>query len=306
MRTSETFRQYIWLVNILQRTKKISLERIQKLWIEDDMNDGKPLSRTTFHRIKTAIDDIFDIQIKCDTHNGNQYYIGNPEALKDNTTQNWMLQTLTVNNILIDSQSIKDKMILETIPGGIEYLQTVISAIKTSHRLKMKYQKFSDNAPKATVIEPYCLKLFRQRWYMLGRNMTKKGDLQLYALDRIVDMEETEDVFVTKKGFNAQKFFKNYFGAFVGDKEKPQRIVIRANNKMTALLRTLPKHASQKEIASTADYTDFEYQLVPTFDFRQDLLKEGSDMEVLEPKSLRDEMVKSLQDTLKRYSKKKA
>ena len=302
MRTQETFKQYVWLVNILQRTKKMKLERIQKLWIEDDMNDGKPLSRTTFHRIKNAIDDIFDIQIKCDTHDDNQYYIGNPEALKDNSTQNWMLQTLTVNNILIDSMSIKDKMLLETIPGGLEHLQTVINAIKTQHRLEMSYKKFTDNEAKKITIEPYCLKLFRQRWYMLGRNMTKNGELQLYALDRVVGMEETEDVFETKKEFNAQKFFKDFFGAFVGSKEKPQRIVLRANNKMTALLRTLPKHASQKEIASTADHTDFEYMLVPTFDFMQDLLKEGSDIEVLEPKSLREEIVKSLKDTLKLYS----
>lgn len=306
MRIPDTFKQYVWLVNILQRTKKIKLERIQKLWIEDDMNDGKPLSRTTFHRIKNAIDDIFDIQIKCDTHDDNQYYIGNPEALRDNSTQNWMLQTLTVNNILIDSQSIKDKMVLETIPGGLEHLQTIINAIKTQHKIDMLYQKFTDDEPKETVIEPYCLKLFHQRWYMLGMNRAKDENLHLYALDRVVTMEEKEEVFAMEKGFNASEFFKDYFGAFVGSEEKPQRIVLRANKKMTALLRTLPKHASQKEIASTADYTDFEYLLVPTFDFRQDLLKEGNDIEVLEPKSLREEIVRLLQDTLKLYSEKKA
>lgn len=303
MRTPETFKQYIWLVNILQRTKRISLERIQKLWIDDDMGNGKPLSRTTFHRIKIAIDDIFDIQIKCDTHNGNQYYIGNPEALKDDTTQNWMLQTLTVNNILIDSQSIKDKMILETIPGGTEYLQTVISAIKTSHRLKMKYQKFSDNAPKATVIEPYCLKLFRQRWYMLGRNMTKKGDLQFYALDRIINLEETEKTFAPDPHFDAEAFFKPYFGVFIGEDLKPARIVLRAYGKMIPLIRTLPKHSSQMEIATTDSYSDFEYYLAPTFDFRQEILKEGHELEVIQPLSLRKKIHDELVEALKRYDK---
>ena len=303
MRTSETFKQYIWLVNILQRTKKISLERIQKLWIEDDMNDGKPLSRTTFHRIKTAIDDIFDIQIKCDTHNGNQYYIGNPEALKDNTTQNWMLQTLTVNNILIDSQSIKDKMVLETIPGGLEYLQTVINAIKTQHKIAMRYQKFSDDEPKANVIEPYCLKLFHQRWYLLAKNRAKDKNLHLYALDRVVDMEETEELFEKEKGFNASEYFKDYFGAFVGSSEKPQRIVLRAYGKMIPLLRTLPKHHSQKEIATKADYSDFEYFLAPTFDFKQDILKEGKDLEVVKPQSLRREIANMLRQALEYYEK---
>ena len=38
MRNTDTFRQYIWLVNTIQRAKKISFDRIKRLWIEDDLN----------------------------------------------------------------------------------------------------------------------------------------------------------------------------------------------------------------------------------------------------------------------------
>ena len=129
MRTTDTFRQYIWLVNTIQRAKRITFEHIQKLWIEEDLNDRKPLSRTTFHRLKIAIEDMFGIIIGCDATNGYEYYIKNKDVFHDNSTQTWMLQTLMVNNIIIDSRTIKDRLVLEEIPAGIEHLKTIISAI---------------------------------------------------------------------------------------------------------------------------------------------------------------------------------
>ena len=63
MRNTDTFRQYIWLVNTIQRAKKISFDRIKRLWIEDDLNDSRPLSRTTFFRLRISIDDMFGIRI---------------------------------------------------------------------------------------------------------------------------------------------------------------------------------------------------------------------------------------------------
>lgn len=299
MRNTDTFRQYIWLVNTIRRANKISLERTQKLWIDDDLNDKKPLSRTTFHRLKIAIEDMFGIRIECD--NQHRYFISNPETLKDNSTQNWMLQTLTVSNFLVDSLSIKDQLVLEEIPGGTMYLQTIINAIKNSHTLCMTHQGFEEPEAKTALIEPYCLKVFRQRWYLLCKNRSKHNTLRIYALDRITELTETNDHFNLDPSFDAEFFFKNYFGVFIGEDEKPTRIVLRAYGKMIPLIRSLPKHQSQNEISTTEQYSDFEYYLAPTFDFRQEILKEGHELEVIEPKSLRKTMHDELMKAIDRY-----
>ena len=296
MRNTDTFRQYIWLVNTIERHGKISLEKLSKLWIDYDLYDKRPLSRTTFYRLRQAIEDMFGIRIECD--NRNQYYISNPETLKDNSTQNWMLRTLTVNSLLLDGLSIKDQLLLEDIPAGLEHLETVINAIKNHHSLKMGYKKFSDSGPYITHIEPYCLKLFHQRWYLLGKSDRKGGKLGVFALDRMTELTEIDEQFELDPKFDAENFFKNYFGVFIGENEEPTRIVLRAYGKMIPLIRTLPKHSSQKEINTTDMYCDFEYYLAPTFDFRQEILKEGHELEVIEPQSLRkkihDELVKTI------------
>lgn len=299
MRITDTFRQYTWLVSTIQRAKSITFEQIGQLWITNDLNDGKPLSRTTFYRLRQAIEDMFGIRIECD--NQHQYFISNPEILKDNSTQNWMLRTLTVNSLLLDGLSIKDQLLLEDIPAGLEHLETVINAIKDHHILRMGYKKFSDSEPYSTLIEPYCLKLFHQRWYLLGKTERKKGGLGIFALDRITELTETDKHFEMDPTFNAEHFFSDYFGVFIGENEKPTRIVLRAYGKMIPLIRTLPKHPSQKEITTGKMYSDFEYYLAPTFDFRQEILKEGHELEVIEPKSLRMMIHKELMSTIKRY-----
>lgn len=301
MKNTDTFRQFCWLINTLLQAKKMSLEQIQARWIDDNLNERKPLSRTTFYRLRQAIEDMFGIIIGCDPNDDYHYSITNPEVLKDNSTQNWMLQTLTVNNILTDSLSVKDRLVLEEIPEGMEYLQTIIKAIKRNHRLTMGYQKFTDPLGYTVTIEPYCLKMFRQRWYLLGKNITDKKDLQIYALDRVTALKETDQIFTLNPDFHADVFFKHYFGAFISNDEPPVHIVLRAYGKMIPLLRTLPKHPSQKEIVTTKKYSDFEYFLIPTFDFRQEILREGSELEVLEPESFRKELFEETKKAYLRY-----
>ena len=302
MRTLDTFKQYCWLVNTIYRNKRISLKRIEQLWVEDDLNDGRPLTRPTFIRLKNAVEDMFGIIIECERKNGYQYYISNPEVLREHSTQNWMLQTLTVGNILIDSLAIKDRLVLEEIPAGMEYLQTIIKAIKTNLVLMMTHQGFDSPSPKTIAIEPYCLKVFRQRWYLLGKSHQNDKELRIYALDRITKLEETNHAFEMDPDFNAADFFKKYFGVFIGENEEPVRIVIRAyGNTIVSLLRTLPKHHSQKEIRTETDYSDFEYYMVPTKDFKHEILKEGADLKVLEPKSFQEEIATELKKAIERY-----
>lgn len=301
MRNIDTFRQYIWLVNTIRRARRINYDDIKKLWLSNDLNEGRPLSRTTFYRIRQAIDDMFGICIECD--NQHQYYIANPEALRDNSTQNWMLRTLTVNNILLDGLSIKDQLLLEDVPAGLEHLETIINAIKCHHTLQMGYQKFTDSEPYTTSIEPYCLKLFHQRWYLLGKSKRKGGALAIYALDRMTELTETDTQYDLAADFDAETYFKNFFGVFIGEGAPAQRIVLRAYNNMPNLLRTLPLHHTQKEISDTESHSDFEYYLAPTFDFQQAILKEGNELEVIEPESLRKTIHDELTKALKRYMK---
>lgn len=94
MKTSELFKEYIWLIDLLKTYGGITFEEINEKWVQTEMSGGVEMARSTFNRHKDAIEDIFGIYIECDRSNGYVYYIGNAKVLDDDTIQTWMLSTL--------------------------------------------------------------------------------------------------------------------------------------------------------------------------------------------------------------------
>ena len=299
MKSFKILKNYIWLINTIYHSRGISLEEINERWIKNDMSDGEPLSRATFNRYKEAIEEIFDLTIDCQRKGGYLYSIKNESMLKSNKYQNWLLDTLSVSNMLIESDSLQSRIILENIPAGKQYLQLIINAMKQDHKLQMTYHKFGQQDSYTITIEPYAIKVFKQRWYLLAKS-PKRDIPSIYALDRVEYLEETEETFQFPEDFDTEAFFRDCYGVLSTD-DKAQHIVIRAYAPYMNYVRTLPLHHSQKEIKSTAQYADFEYHLKPTFDFRQELLAQGHDVEILHPAPFREEMKAMLEKMLSRY-----
>ena len=302
MKAPELFQIYNWFIDTIYRSGGISLNELNQLWIQTEVSNGIPMSRTTFNRYKDSIEEMFGINIECRLKGGYQYYI-EKDALKSNNLQNWMLDTLSVSNMLRESSSLKDRIILEDIPSGKEYLSPIINAMKQSRKLKMTYHKFGQPVGYTITIEPYAIKVFKQRWYLLAKT-DQQPQPKVYALDRMEQLEETAEEFEFPKDFDTEAFFAECYGVMCATQCKAEKIVIRAYPPYTNYLRTLPLHHSQKELRSTPEYADFEFYLRPTFDFRQELFSQGDEVEVLEPATFREEMMETSRRILKRYREK--
>ena len=123
MTTPTLFKEYIWLVNTINQAGNITFNDINKKWLKTKMSGGVELARSTFNRHKVAIEDIFGINIECDRSNDYKYYIANAEVLREDTVQNWMLSTLSVNNIISESLCLHSRILLESIPSADERLE---------------------------------------------------------------------------------------------------------------------------------------------------------------------------------------
>ena len=301
MKSAEIFKQYIWLTDTIRRAGRITLSEINERWVQTEMSGGLPLARSTFNRHRKAIEEMFDLCIEC-KNNGkdSQYYIENKEVLENDNLQHWMLDSLSIGNLLMESSSLRERIVLEKIPAGKLFLQPIIDAMKMNRKLELTYQKFGQAVPYTITVEPYAIKVFKQRWYLLAKNH-KRPEPTIYALDRVLDLRETAEKFEFPDGFDTDRFFNDYYGVLCHTDSKAERIVIRAYPPLNHYLRTLPLHHSQKELTDTPEYADFEYHLHPTFDFMQELFSQMHDLEVLEPKHLREEMKERLKRTMARY-----
>ena len=116
------FKEYIWLLNTIHRTGKISFEELNEKWLDTELSEGMPLTKATFGRHRIAIEEIFGIIIECQRQGGYLYYISNPKALHDDRIQNWMLSTLSVSNVISESARLKDRILLEPVADDNGYL----------------------------------------------------------------------------------------------------------------------------------------------------------------------------------------
>ena len=288
MRSSEKFREYIWLVNTISRHQPITLDEINELWVSTEMSGGIELSRSTFLRHKDAIEEMFGLYIECNRHNGYRYYIGNEYVLHENSVQNWLLSTLTASSLISESLSMQHRILLESVPVNSNWLAQVVQAMRGSRKIRLSYCRYQSSENKSYLLEPYCLKLFRQRWYLLGRN--GKGSFSVYAFDRIQKMEVLDEKFVIDEYFDAEDFFSECYGVVIGDHSQPVRIVLRAFGWERYSMLDVPVHHTQQVIHEAEDHTDFEVTLRPTSDFKAHLLSRGRWLKVLHPTSLAEEI----------------
>ena len=276
------FREYIWLIKTIKRSGRISFKEINERWLEEDISEGVEIARTTFVRHKRAIEEMFGISIECDKRHGSVYYIENEHVLSDDSVQNWMLNTLAVNNIILDSISLQDRIFLESIPAD-NCLDTIVEAMKKGRKVHIGYRKYASDEITARMIEPYFIRLHKRRWYVMAN--TQDG-YRLFSFDRIVDAVMSKEKFSIPKDFDAKAYFDDSFGVMCDERYPAQRIVLRALNREKFYMEDLPVHHTQRKIAEGDGYTDYEVCLRPTSDFIAYVLSRGAWLKVMEPKSV--------------------
>ena len=292
--------KYTWLIEIIRRAGKISHKDLSDKWLSHkQLSDCRPLHRATFNRWRDAIYDQFGIVIECQKTGGYLYYIANPEDIDEDKLKKWMLDSFAVGNVIGENMALKGRILVDEIPSGRDHLTTILEAMKDNRVICITYHPFKKSQGYTFPIEPYCVKLFENRWYVLGRN--NRGEIKIYGLDRIENVEVTSEKFKLPSDFEADDYFSATFGIVIGTGEKPEKIIIRADEDHKHYLKSLPLHHSQRLIEDAGEYADFEIFVAPTYDFIMKLLQGGSKIEVIEPAHLRKTMKSWLQDMYELY-----
>ena len=293
----------VWIVNTIYKARKITFEELNRRWMDNvDLSGGEEMLKRTFHKWKWNIFDTFGLMIECEKTAPYRYYIENVDDMKSDGIENWLLSTYSVSNALIESKSIKDRIILEDVPSGREYLEPILESMKVNRFIHITYYNYRRDDLREHYLMPLCIKLFRQRWYMVGRQWPSGNDT-IYSLDRIRGFRLSSHSFEYPKDFNPQEYFDGRFGIIAATDCDTQKVRLKVNSGQANYLRDLPLHESQQETERTEEYSIFEYHLRPTFDFQQEILWNGEDVEVLEPLWLRNEIAGKIMRMWNKYNK---
>lgn len=282
----------IWLVNLLLE-REMTRQEINEVWRKSYYYDFKEISRNTFLEYKRKAEDLFDINIICNRRT-NKYYIENLELLKTNPLKQWLLSSMSAITTMEQCKTLSNRIMLEQTFGGETLLPIVTEAMTSGLCLVMLYKPFWYDESYQIVIEPYFVRLFKQRWYVIGFSH-KHNAIRTFAFDRICNINISEDKFVMPEGLNVESYFSDSFGIMQHDNVQMETIRLKFIAEQGIYVETRPLHHSQKLIGKTDEYMVFELTLRPTFDFFQELMSYGSDLEVLSPQSLRDRVARCVE-----------
>ena len=282
--------KYVWLIETIYRAKRITFKEINEQWRENvEMSGGEDIPLRTFNNWRYAIQDMFGLFIENERCGNYRYYIENEEDISNNGLRSWIYSTYCIGNALAGSQSIKSRILLEDVPSGQVYLYAIIDAMKENRVLNITYKSFWSEKERTYNVQPLCIKLFRQRWYLVVRYDKPGYSPWVCALDRILLLEKTEETFTMPKEWDAEEYFDGFIGVLCYNDCNKETVKIKVSTSQANYLRSLKLHESQDEVERNEDYSIFTYYLRPTYDFMQELLWNGEEVEVLEPQWLRDE-----------------
>ena len=301
---SKTYYRYIWLLDTLLNSSPLTIDEINMLWEDCPLSNG-PIPLRTFHEQRKGIKEMFGVEIVCDRSHGNVYYVKNPEVLEKQKVAKWLLHKYSIPQEFATFNSMKDRVLLEEIPLGTTFLNPIIEAMQKNVELQIDYQRYESEQEEYNLqefhVQPYALKVFNRRWYLLGY-IKEKHDLRTIALDRILDLKILSTSFELPEDFDARKYFANVVGIFVNNDLPVTKITIRAYGTQAEYLRSTPLHKSQAEGRSKyREFAEFTYRLCITPELVSQLLAMGDKVEVLEPEELREEMKEELIKCLTNY-----
>lgn len=290
---SKTYYRYIWLLDTLLNSSPLTIDEINMLWEDCPLSNG-PIPLRTFHEQRKGIKEMFGVEIVCDRSHGNVYYVKNPEVLDKQKVAKWLLHKYSIPQDFATFNSMKDRILLEEIPLGTSFLDDIIEAMQKNVELQVDYQRYENEQDEYNLqefhIQPYALKVFNRRWYLLGFIKEKDG-LRTIALDRILALKVLTKSFTLPEYFDARKYFANVVGIYTNPDLSVVNVKIRAYGVQAEYLRSMPLHKTQSEVRSKhGEFAEFTYRLCETPEFISQLLAMGDRVEVLEPQALRDEI----------------
>lgn len=291
--------RYIWIVDTIKRFGRISRKELDRCWANSPYSNGETrIPRRTFYNYRQAIEELFSVTILCDPVTY-EYYIEEEPGSAGEQITNWLLNASATSNVLQSSREIASRIMLEEVPSAREHLAGMMEALRDRHAVTFDYHPYSRvNPSRGVEIEPWFLRIYRQIWYVTGRE-TSSGKDKTYALDRISNLKILPHTFTPPPDTDPKSYFKDAYGIMV-DQGQTRSVVLKVDPRRAKYLRALPLHHSQQEEINDG-YSRFTYRLCLTGDFVSEIISMGSQVTVEAPRELKAMVVTRLRETLANY-----
>ncbi|MFO7723663.1 MAG: WYL domain-containing protein [Bacteroidales bacterium] len=182
----------------------------------------------------------------------------------------------------------------ESVPymRGSTHLKPIYQAMRQRFRIGFVYQKFSGEESSHRILDPYLLKEYRNRWYVIGYELKNKK-IQSFGLDRILELEVLAEMFERDPGFDPDHYFQHAMGITEGGLT-PERVVLSFSPFQGKYLKSQPLHHSQEVLKDNKQEFRIAITVLVSFELYQIILGYGPEVRVMEPETLKNDVARKL------------
>lgn len=276
--------RYLLIIKRLQRSKASFKEIEEHVLRESEIRDmNLNISKRTFQRDLNEIRDIYNVDIQHDKKS-KTYFI---DSANQSTTIDRLLEAFEMFNALNLSDDLSHFIHFEKRkPQGTHHFHGLLHCIKNHFAVKFPYHKYEEDIIVNREVEPYALKEFKSRWYLIAKDQ-KDGDVKTFGLDRIQELDITKRKFALPENFNTNDLYKDYFGIVNTSKGKAEEVILSFDNFNGKYIKSFPLHESQQIILDNDKETRIKLFLHITSDFEMELLSQGSRVKIITPNKLK-------------------
>jgi len=263
---------------------------------DDNLQIG--FSKRTLQRDIKEIRNVFGIDIEY-SKSQKGYFISQNE--NENMNFQRMMEAFDMFNSLNLAQDLTPFIHLEKRrPQGTENLYGLLHAIKNRLQIKFTYQKFWEEELSQRLVEPYALKEFKNRWYIMAKD-SRDNNIKSCALDRLTNLEITNQTYQYPDNYSIEQSYRYCFGIISPNDEEPQDIILSFDPFQGKYIKTLPIHDTQQVLVDNDEEMKIKLKLCLTHDLLMELLSFGDNMKVIEPKSLANQIKQAHEKAYRQY-----
>jgi predicted DNA-binding transcriptional regulator YafY len=285
--------RYSLIIKRLQKTPASFREISEFLTREAELQDfAIDITKRTFQRDLDEIRTLFNVDIQYDF--SRKVYAISEESKND--ANHRMLEAFDMFNALTITDDLSSSVLFEKRkPQGTENFYGLLHAIKNHFVIRYSHLKYDEDEITNRIAEPYALKEFKGRWYLLAKELNDTN-VKTFGLDRIQNLEITKKHFAWPANFDVNDLFKNCFGIINPFTKHTEEIILSFEAFQGKYIKSFPLHETQQLLLDNDKEVRIGLSLCVTHDLVMELLSYGETMKVVKPNSLKT----TIRDTAKK------
>lgn len=297
--------RYLIVIQVISRNKYINMEQLEREVTSrvDYYNNTGTVGisdRTIYRDIKNIREELGIDIIYSKKENG--YYIQEKELEQSDFDR--LLEPFDILGSLYADKKLPDFVFVEKLRSkGTEHLLSLVHAIERGLIIEFHYLKFNNTSSHTRRVEPYALKEFKGRWYLLaieiGGRLEELGKIKTWGLDRIQNLYITNSRFKKNARIDIEKEFEDAFGIFADREKGAEEVILSFSSVGCKYNETLPLHKSQEVLIENEKELRVRLNVKLTYDFVMELLSQSEYVTVIKPNHLKKMLINIHEKALK-------